>query len=141
MTAAPEARSSAEDLLLAQLPFARLLGVRLVKAVREEVRAQLDWAPERCTVLSVMHGGALMGLADTVGGVLAYLNLPAGAQTTTVESKTNFLRAVRAGAVTAVSRPLHVGAQFIVAQTDLLDDTGALVAQTTQTQAVLLPKR
>ncbi|GLZ42506.1 PaaI family thioesterase [Actinokineospora sp. NBRC 105648] len=131
----------AEELLLAQLPFARLLGVRLVTATREEVRAELDWSPERCTVFSVMHGGALMGIADTVGGVLAYLNLPAGAQTSTVESKTNFLRAVRAGVVTAVATPMHVGAQFIVAQTNLLDDTGALVAQTTQTQAVLHPRR
>ncbi|WP_091452411.1 PaaI family thioesterase [Actinokineospora iranica] len=114
-----------------------MLGVRLVVATREEVRAELDWSPERCTVKSVMHGGALMGLADTVGGVLAYLNLPAGAQTSTVESKTNFLRAVRSGTVTALARPLHVGAQFIVAQTDLLDDTGTLAARTTQTQAVL----
>ncbi|MGX7827586.1 PaaI family thioesterase [Actinokineospora sp. 24-640] len=129
--------ASPTELILAQLPYARLLGVRLTEATAAEVRAELDWSPERCTVMSAMHGGALMGLADTVGGVLAYLNLPPGAATTTVESKTNFLRAVRSGIVTAVSRPMHVGAQFIVAQTDLLDDTGALVAQTTQTQAVL----
>lgn len=129
--------ASPTELILAQLPYARLLGVRLATATAAEVRGELDWSPERCTVMSAMHGGALMGLADTVGGVLAYLNLPPGAATTTVESKTNFLRAVRSGVVTAVSRPMHVGAQFIVAQTDLLDDTGALVAQTTQTQAVL----
>lgn len=131
---------SPEELILAQLPYARLLGVRLPEATAQLVRGELDWSPERCTVFSAMHGGALMGLADTVGGVLAYLNLPTGAQTTTVESKTNFLRAVRGGVVTAVARPMHVGAQFIVVQTDLLDDTGAMVAQTTQTQAVL-PRR
>jgi len=78
-----------------------------------------------------------MGFADTLGGVCAFLNLPQGANTATVESKTNFFRAVRAGTVTGVTRPLHVGRTFIVVQTDLTDDEGRRVAQVTQTQAVL----
>jgi uncharacterized protein (TIGR00369 family) len=85
-----------------------------------------------------MHGGALMGLADSLGGLCAYLNLPEGATATaTVESKTNFFRAVREGRVTAVSRPLHAGKSFIVVETDLHDADGRHVARVTQTQAVL----
>ena len=118
------------------VPFAVTLGVELVSAEASEVVGRLDWAPERCTAGGIMHGGALMSLADTLGGVCAYLNLPGGATTATIESKTNFLRAVRDGAVTATSRPLHVGRSFIVVQTDLEHD-GRLVARVTQTQAVL----
>jgi uncharacterized protein (TIGR00369 family) len=85
-----------------------------------------------------MHGGALMGLADSLGGLCAFLNLPPGATTTaTVESKTNFFRAVKEGRVSAVSRPLHVGRSFIVVETDLHDAEGRHVARVTQTQAVL----
>ena len=97
----------------------------------------MRWAPELCTVDGVLHGGALMAFADTLGAVCAFLNLPEGATTTTVESKTNFFRAVRGGLVIGVTRPLHAGRRFIVAQTDVLDDEERLVAQTTQTQAVL----
>jgi uncharacterized protein (TIGR00369 family) len=82
-----------------------------------------------------MHGGAIMALADTCGGVCAFLNLPDGAQgTATVESKTNFLRAVRSGAATAVTRPLHRGRTMIVLETDVLRDDGKLAAKVTQTQ-------
>jgi uncharacterized protein (TIGR00369 family) len=84
-----------------------------------------------------MHGGALMTLADTVGAICAFLNLPPGATTSTIESKTNFFRPVREGLVVAISRPLHVGRTIIVVQTDLMDGDGRRVAQTTQTQAVL----
>ena len=84
-----------------------------------------------------MHGGALMSLADTLGGVCAFLNLPEGATTATIESKTNFFRAVREGAVTGTSRPLHVGRSFIVVETRLGDDEGRAVALVIQTQAVL----
>jgi 1,4-dihydroxy-2-naphthoyl-CoA hydrolase len=85
----------------------------------------------------VLHGGVLMALADTLGACCAVLNLPAGATTSTIESKTNFFRAVRGGIVEAVSRPLHVGRTTIVVQTDLSDEQGRRVAQVTQTQAVL----
>jgi 1,4-dihydroxy-2-naphthoyl-CoA hydrolase len=118
-------------------PFAGLLGLEVQAAEPDEVRGTLAWAEERCTAGGIMHGGALMGLADTLGGVCAFLNLPEGATTATIESKTNFFRAVRGGAVTGVTRPLHVGRSFIVVQTDLTDDEGRPVAQVTQTQAVL----
>jgi uncharacterized protein (TIGR00369 family) len=124
--------------LNAVMPFGALLGVELDSASAEEVRGGLEWAPERCTAGGIMHGGALMSLADSLGGLCAYLNLPAGGTTTaTVESKTNFFRAVKEGRVTAVSRPLHVGRSFIVVETDLHDAEGRHVARVTQTQAVL----
>ena len=125
------------DDVLAAVPFAGELGVELVTASSEEVRGTMRWAAELCTVDGVLHGGALMAFADTLGAVCAFLNLPEGTTTTTVESKTNFFRAVRGGRVLGVARPLHAGRRFIVAQTDLLDDEERLVAQTTQTQAVL----
>ena len=120
------------------MPFGAVLGLELDEASPAEVRGGLAWAPERCTAGGVLHGGALMGLADSLGGFCAFLNLPEGATgTATVESKTNFFRAVRGGRVSAVSRPLHIGRTFIVVQTDLHDDDGRHVAQVTQTQAVL----
>jgi uncharacterized protein (TIGR00369 family) len=120
------------------MPFGELLGVELDAASAEEVRGGLEWAPERCTAGGIMHGGALMGLADSLGGLCAHLNLPEGATSTaTVESKTNFFRAVREGRVSAVSRPLHAGKSFIVVETDIHDAHGRHVARVTQTQAVL----
>jgi uncharacterized protein (TIGR00369 family) len=122
------------------MPFGSVLGIEVDGAAPDEVRGGLQWAPERCTAGGVLHGGALMGLADSLGGLCAYLNLPEGATgTATVESKTNFFRGVREGRVTAVAKPLHVGRTFIVVQTDLRDDQGRHVAQVTQTQAVLRP--
>jgi uncharacterized protein (TIGR00369 family) len=124
--------------LAAVVPFADVLGMEVVAADAGEVRGTLAWAAERCTAGGVLHGGALMGFADTLGGVCAFLNLPAGATgTATIESKTNFFRAVRGGTVTGVARPLHVGRTLVVVQTDLHDDEGRRVAQVTQTQAVL----
>ncbi len=123
--------------IAAVAPFAGLLGMEVTAADAEEVRGALAWAEERCTAACILHGGALMGFADTLGGVCAFLNLPGGATTATVESKTNFFRAVRDGTVTGVARPLHVGRSFIVVQTDIEDDRGRRVAQVTQTQAVL----
>ncbi len=119
------------------VPFAVSLGVELVSADADEVIGRLQWAPERCTAGGLMHGGALMSLADTLGGVCAFLNLPEGATTATIESKTNFFRAVREGAVTGTARPLHVGRSFIVVQTGLVDDAGRNVAIVVQTQAVI----
>ena len=123
--------------LLGLMPFATALGIELDVAGAEEVRGRLAWAAERCTAGGVLHGGALMTLADSVGAVCAHLNLPPGAHTSTISSATAFMRAVRAGEVTAVARPLHVGRTTIVVQTDLLDDSARRVAQVTQTQAVL----
>ncbi|NEA28022.1 PaaI family thioesterase [Actinomadura bangladeshensis] len=125
------------DQLTDAMPFARALGVRIDTAGPDEVAGRLDWAPDRCTAGGVMHGGALMALADTLGAACAFLNLPPDTSTTTLESKTNFFRGVREGCVRGVARPLHTGRTSIVVQTDLYDDTGRRVAQVTQTQAVL----
>jgi 1,4-dihydroxy-2-naphthoyl-CoA hydrolase len=124
------------------MPFASVLGVELLTSTPAEVRARVGWDPSRCTAGGVLHGGVLMGLADAVGGNCAFLNLPDGsAGTTTLESKTNFLRAVRAGHVEAVARPLHIGRSTIVVDTELYDADGRLVGRTTQTQVVLAPAR
>jgi uncharacterized protein (TIGR00369 family) len=125
--------------LMSIVPFAGTLGMELVSATPEEVVGRLAWRQELCTTGGALHGGALMSLADNLGGVCAYLNLPAGAGTATISSSTNFLRGVRAGHVTAIARPLRVGRTVIVVQTELRDNDGRLVTQTTQAQAVIGP--
>jgi len=123
------------------MPFAVLIGVELLEARPQLVRARLEWAPERCTAGELMHGGALMALADTCGGVCAFLNLPDGAfGTATIESKTNFLRGVREGAIIAGTRPLHAGRTTIVLETEIAREDGTLVAKVTQTQAFHYPR-
>jgi uncharacterized protein (TIGR00369 family) len=119
------------------MPFAERLGLRLDEATPDRVTGTLDWAEELCTAGGVLHGGAVMAAADTLGALCAYLNLPDGASTATLESKTNFFRAVRGGAVSLVSTPLHVGRSSIVVQTDVTDGDGERVALVIQTQAVL----
>jgi 1,4-dihydroxy-2-naphthoyl-CoA hydrolase len=125
------------DELVATMPFAVATGVVLTAAEPGECRGRLDWDTSRTTLGGGLHGGALMTLADSVGAVCAFLNLPPGAGTSTLASSTNLLRGVREGHVEAVSRPLHVGRTTIVVVTSLSDAAGRLVAQTTQTQAVL----
>jgi uncharacterized protein (TIGR00369 family) len=125
----------------AAMPFGPLLGIEFVAAEPDEVLARLDWHESRCTAGGVLHGGAIMGLADSAGGLLAFLNLPVGAQgTATIESKTNFFGAVRRGHVEARSRPLHKGRTTIVVETDVHDADGRHVARVTQTQAILAPR-
>jgi 1,4-dihydroxy-2-naphthoyl-CoA hydrolase len=119
------------------IPFARELGIDVTASDPGEVRATMAWRPELCTSATVLHGGAIMAFADTIGAVCASLNLPEGAFTTTIESKTNFFRAVTDGVVEGIARPLHVGRRTIVVQTDITRADGKRVAQTTQTQAVL----
>jgi uncharacterized protein (TIGR00369 family) len=126
--------------LLATMPYAVALGIVLEEATPSLTRASLAWAPDRCTVGGVLNGAALMSLADSTGAVCAFLNLPSGAGTTTVESKTNFFRAVREGTLHATASPLHIGRSFVVVQTDLTDEGGRRVGQTTQTQAVIAPR-
>jgi 1,4-dihydroxy-2-naphthoyl-CoA hydrolase len=117
------------------VPFAATVGIELLELEPDCVRGRLEWAPERTTTAEVMHGGAIMALADTCGGVCAFLNLPDGAQgTATIESKTNFLRGIRSGAATATTRPLHRGRTLIVLETEVLRDDGKLAAKVTQTQ-------
>jgi 1,4-dihydroxy-2-naphthoyl-CoA hydrolase len=121
-----------------KMPFAGLLGIQLLEESPECVRARLEWREELRTVGELMHGGALMALADACGGVCASLNLPQGASgTATIESKTNFLRPLTSGAAIAVSRPLHVGRATIVIETEVRSAQDKLLAKTTQTQAVL----
>ncbi|HTU84106.1 MAG TPA: PaaI family thioesterase [Solirubrobacteraceae bacterium] len=127
------------DELLTMVPFAATIGMQLVSATADEVVGRLSWREDLCTTGGALHGGALMSLADNVGGVCAYLNLPAGATTATISSSTNFMRGVRDGTVTATARPLRVGRSVIVVQTELHDDGGRLVVQTTQAQAVIGP--
>jgi 1,4-dihydroxy-2-naphthoyl-CoA hydrolase len=127
-------------LIAATIPYAGALGITLDEAAPERACGRLAWSPERCTTSGVMHGGAIMSLADTVGAVCAFLNLPPGANTATVESATNFFRGVRGGTLHAQARPLHVGRSFITVRTELTDDEGRLVGQTTQTQAVIQPR-
>jgi 1,4-dihydroxy-2-naphthoyl-CoA hydrolase len=123
--------------LVGLMPFAATIGVEIDAATPEAVTGHLAWAPERCTAGGILHGGALMAMADSIGAVCAFLNLPEGATTSTIESKTNFFRGVRQGTVHATATVLHAGRTTIVVQTDLKDDDGKLVAQVTQTQAVL----
>ena len=123
--------------LIAAMPFAAAVGVELRSAGADEVVGVLAWAPERCTAAGVMHGGALITLADSVGALCAFLGLPEGATTATSGSTTHLFRAVTEGTVTATARPLHRGRRSVVVQTDLVDGQGRRVAQVTQTQAVL----
>jgi len=119
------------------MPLGATLGIRMFGDA-DEVDATIDWAPGLCTAAGVLHGGVLMSLADAAGGVCAFLNLPAGATgTATIESKTNFLGAVREGTVVARSRPLHIGKTTIVVETDVFDAANRRIARTIQTQAVL----
>jgi 1,4-dihydroxy-2-naphthoyl-CoA hydrolase len=123
------------------MPLFTLLGVELLSATPELVTATLPYAPELCTAGALLHGGALMALADGCGGVCAFLNLPEGAiGTATIESKTNFLRGVRDGAVTSSTRPLHAGRSTIVIETEIARADGALAAKVTQTQAFHYPR-
>jgi 1,4-dihydroxy-2-naphthoyl-CoA hydrolase len=123
--------------LVSSMPYAKALGMAVTEAGAAEVRGHLDWDAGLCTVGGVLHGGALMTFADSMGALCAFLNLPAGASTSTIESKTNMFRAVRSGRVAATSTPLHVGRTTIVVQTDLRNAEGKRVALVTQTQAVV----
>ncbi len=121
------------------MPLTTVLGFEALAASPEEVSVRAAWDPSRCTSGGLLHGGVLMTLADTAGAWCAFLNIPPGAGTTTIESKTNFLRAVRSGHVVATARRLHAGRTIVVIETELRDDDAKLVAKVTQTQAVLSP--
>jgi len=114
-----------------------LLGIRYVETTPERVLAELDYREALTTVGGSLHGGTLMAFADTVGATATILNLPAGAGTTTVESKTNFFAAGRSGTIRAESTPLHRGKRTMVWQTRVTDASGRLLSLTIQTQMVL----
>ncbi|GLZ48016.1 aromatic compound degradation protein PaaI [Actinomycetospora sp. NBRC 106375] len=125
------------DELVAAMPFAVALGMRIETADADETVAVLPWSDTNTTLGGLLHGGAVMTLADTAGAVCAFLGLPPGARTATTQSGTHLLRAVSGSDVRATARPVHRGRTQVVVQTDLTDDRGRLVARTTQTQAVI----
>ena len=121
------------------MPFTAVLDLKVTEAGPEKVIASVGWKPEYCTGGGIIHGGYLMAVADSLGAMLAFQHLPEGAGTATIESKTNFLRAMTEGEATLTSTPIHVGRTTIVVQTDITRADGKLVTRTTQTQAVLGP--
>ena len=124
------------------LPFAEVLGIEFVDAAPDRIVAELTVREDLCTRPAVLHGGAVMAFADTLGGVGTMLNLPEGAATTTIESKTNFIAAAPVGSrVRAEATPLHRGRRTMVWQTRISNAEGRLVALVTQTQLVLEPPR
>ena len=123
------------------MPLAGLLGIEAVHVAPDEVRLRIPWSPGTCTSAGIMHGGTIMALADTAGATIAFLNLPEGAAgTTTTDSQTRFLGAVRDGHAEAVARVLHKGRTLIAVDTEVRDAGGRLVARTSQAQLVLSPK-
>jgi 1,4-dihydroxy-2-naphthoyl-CoA hydrolase len=124
------------EALIALMPYAGQLGMRLTEAGPDRVTATLDWHEQLCTTAGIMHGGALMTLADTAGALVAFLGLPEGSTTATLTSTTQMFRPVTAGPVHAEAIPLHRGRTTIAVQTRLRDSQDRLVAQTTQIQAV-----
>ena len=123
--------------LSAAMPFAVHIGVVVERATRESVVGYLDWAPERCTTGGIMHGGALMTLADSLGAIAAFLHLPAGAGTATVSSNTVMMRPGGKGRVSGVATIVNAGRRFITVRVDLSDESGKPISTTTQVQAVL----
>ena len=121
-----------------KLPFAELLGIVFTDASPERVRGEMTVRPDLCTLPAVLHGGAVMAFADTLGAAATVLNLPPGAWTTTIESKTNFLAAAPAGTkVIGETTPVHRGRRTMVWQTRITSEAGKPVALVTQTQMVL----
>jgi 1,4-dihydroxy-2-naphthoyl-CoA hydrolase len=120
--------------------FPALLGIRITSALPQGVTAELEVRDELCTVPGILHGGAIMAFADTLGAVGTSLNLPPGAGTTTIESKTNFFRPGIAGTtVRAECAPLNIGRRTQTWQTNIFSPEGQLLAQVTQTQFVIEP--
>lgn len=111
-----------------RMPFAAMLGLETITAAKELVVLRGGWEPGVCTDSGMTHGGYIMALADSAGAVCAALNMPPAARTLTIESKTNFLRAVSSGAVTATATPLHIGSNMTVVQTDIVRSEGRLIS-------------
>lgn len=134
MTATPAHDAAA---LGQTMPLTELLGIQVTAASDEAVEGSLAWRPELCTIGGVLHGGALMAFADSLGAIAAFLRLPEGASTATVTSNTTLLAAVTDGMVTGRAVVEHAGSRFITVRTELQRADGRLAATTTQTQAVL----
>src|SRR5438105_7275011 len=119
-------------------PFAELIGIEVVEAHPERVVGRIQIGPQHSNGRDQAHGGAIMSLADTLGAIGTVLNLPKGAVTTTIESKTNFLAAARGAELKGEAMPLHIGRNTMVWQTTIRDANDRRVAVVTQTQLVLM---
>jgi len=123
------------------MPFSDLMGVEVTERSKERVRGRMTVREDLCTAGGILHGGAFMALADALGAIGAVMNLPQGARTTTLESKTNFLRGAPVGSIVeAEATPLHVGRRSSVWQTRITDAEGKLLCLVTQTQMTILPE-
>ena len=121
-----------------RLPFAELLGIEFLSASRDKVVAEMTVREDLCTNPAVLHGGAIMAFADTLGAMGTIVNLPQGAGTATVESKTNFIAPAPVGTrVMGETTPVHRGRRTMIWQTRISTQEGRLVALVTQTQLVL----
>jgi 1,4-dihydroxy-2-naphthoyl-CoA hydrolase len=119
-------------------PFMQMLGAELVSATLDRIEARLTVRDDMGNGSGILHGGVYMSFADYLGAIGTVVNLPKGASTTTMESKTNFFRPARSGdVITGVSTPLHKGRRTMVWQTRLTDKDGKLLAMITQTQMVI----
>lgn len=117
------------------MPFSNLMGVEIVERGKDRVVGRLVVREDLCTAGGILHGGAFMAFADALGAIGGFLNLPAGARTTTLESKTNFLGAAKVGTtVTGEAVPLHIGRRSSVWQTRITNADGKLLALVLQTQ-------
>ena len=122
-------------------PFSKLLGIRFLSATPESVIAEMLVRDDLCTTPAILHGGAIMAFADTLGACATVINLQKGYSTTTIESKTNFFAPAPAGTkVTGESLPLHRGKRTMAWQTRITSESGRLIAVVTQTQMVLEPQ-
>ena len=120
------------------LPFAELLGIDFISATPDKIVAEMTVREDLCTRPAVLHGGAIMAFADTLGATGTIVNLPEGAGTTTIESKTNFVAPAPAGTrLTGAATPIHRGRRTMIWQTRVSTAEGRLVALVTQTQLVL----
>ena len=118
-------------------PFAKLMGVKMILATKERLEAELAVTPDHCTIPATLHGGAIMAFADNLGGCGAFLNMPEGCTTSTIESKTNFLRPVPVGQTArAVTTPVNLGRTLQVWKTEIFREDGKLAAIVTQTQII-----
>ena len=123
----------------AGMPFADLMGVEIVEQEKTRVVGRLTVREELCTSGGILHGGAYMAFADSLGAIGGFLNLAAGARTTTLESKTNFLGSAKVGdTVVGEATPLHIGRRSSVWQTRVTSPEGRLLALVTQTQMTIL---
>ncbi|MDP3299137.1 MAG: PaaI family thioesterase [Phenylobacterium sp.] len=117
------------------MPFADLMGLQILERAKDKVVGQLEVREDLCTAGGILHGGAFMAFADALGAIGGFLNLPTGARTTTLESKTNFLGSAKVGTtVTGEATPLHIGRRSSVWQTRITAEDGKLLALVLQTQ-------